>query len=147
MHIYVDGSYNPQTAHWGGGAAILNDEETEVLHTIQVTDFDDNGSRQINGELASSIMSLEYVLNHFDRFEDQKIVIYYDYLGIEKWATGEWSARKDVSKDYSVRVKNLILALKVMHQIEVSFHKVKAHSSDKYNDLADRLSKDACGVK
>lgn len=147
MHIYVDGSYNPQTAHWGGGAAILNDEETEVLHTIQVTDFDDNGSRQINGELASSIMSLEYVLNHSDRFEDKKIVIYYDYLGIEKWATGEWSARKDVSKDYSVRVKNLILALKVMHQIEVSFHKVKAHSSDKYNALVDRLSKDACGVK
>ena len=147
MHIYVDGSYNPQTAHWGGGAAILNDEETEVLHTIQVTDFDDNGSRQINGELASSIISLEYVLNHSDRFEDKKIVIYCDYLGIEKWATGEWSARKDVSKDYSVRVKNLILALKVMHQIEVSFHKVKAHSSDKYNDLADRLSKDACGVK
>lgn len=147
MHIYVDGSYNPQTAHWGGGAAILNDEETEVLHTIQVTDFDDNGSRQINGELASSIMSLEYVLNHSDRFEDKKIMIYYDYLGIEKWATGEWSARKDVSKDYSVRVKNLILALKVMNQIEVGFHKVKAHSSDKYNDLADRLSKDACGVK
>lgn len=62
MHIYVDGSYNPQTAHWGGGAAILDDEETEVLHTIQVTDFDSNGSRQINGELASSIISLEYVL-------------------------------------------------------------------------------------
>lgn len=147
MHIYVDGSYNPQTAHWGGGAAILDDEETEVLHTIQVTDFDSNGSRQINGELASSIMSLEYVLNHSDRFEDKRITIYYDYLGIEKWATGEWSARKDVSRDYSIRVKNLMLALKVMHQIEVSFHKVKAHSSDKYNDLADQLSKDACGVK
>lgn len=147
MHIYVDGSYNPQTAHWGGGAAILDDEETEVLHTIQVTDFDSNGSRQINGELASSIMSLEYVLNHSDQFEDKKIVIYYDYLGIEKWATDEWAARKDVSRDYSIRVKNLILALKVMHQIEVSFHKVKAHSSDKYNDLADQLSKDACGVK
>jgi ribonuclease H len=147
MHIYVDGSYNPQTAHWGGGAAILDDEETEVLHTIQVTDFDSNGSRQINGELASSIMSLEYVLNHSDRFEDKHVAIYYDYLGIEKWATGEWSARKDVSRDYSIRVKNLMLALKVMHQIEVSFHKVKAHSSDKYNDLADQLSKDACGVK
>lgn len=147
MHIYVDGSYNPQTAHWGGGAAILDNEETEVLHTIQVTDFDSNGSRQINGELASSIMSLEYVLNHSDRFEDKHIAIYYDYLGIEKWATGEWSARKDVSRDYSIRVKNLMLALKVMHQIEVSFHKVKAHSSDKYNDLADQLSKDACGVK
>lgn len=147
MHIYVDGSYNPQTAHWGGGAAILDDEETEVLHTIQVTGFDSNGSRQINGELASSIMSLEYVLNHSDRFEDKHIAIYYDYLGIEKWATGEWSARKDVSRDYSIRVKNLMLALKVMHQIEVSFHKVKAHSSDKYNDLADQLSKDACGVK
>lgn len=147
MHIYVDGSYNPQTAHWGGGAAILDDEETEVLHTIQVTDFDSNGSRQINGELASSIMSLEYVLNHSDRFEDKHIAIYYDYLGIEKWATGEWSARKDVSRDYSIRVKNLMLVLKVMHQIEVSFHKVKAHSSDKYNDLADQLSKDACGVK
>lgn len=147
MHIYVDGSYNPQTAHWGGGAAILDDEETEVLHTIQVTDFDSNGSRQINGELASSIISLEYVLNHSDQFEDKHIAIYYDYLGIEKWATGEWSARKDVSRDYSIRVKNLMLALKVMHQIEVSFHKVKAHSSDKYNDLADQLSKDACGVK
>lgn len=147
MHIYVDGSYNPQTKHWGGGAAILNDEETEVLHTIQITDEDKNGSRQINGELTSSIMSLEYVLNHSDQFEDKNIVIYYDYLGIETWATGEWTARKEVAKDYSVRVKNLILALKVMHQIDVRFQKVKAHSSDKYNDLADRLSKDACGVK
>lgn len=147
MHIYVDGSYNQQTAHWGGGAVILNDEETEVLHTIQVTDKDKNGSRQINGELTSSIMSLEYVLNHSDQFLDNHIAIYYDYLGIETWATGEWTARKEVAKEYSVRVKNLILALKIMHQIEVSFHKVKAHSSDKYNDLADRLSKAACGVK
>lgn len=146
MHIYVDGSYNPHTKHWGGGAAILNDEETEVLHTIQTTDLDKNGSRQINGELASTIMSLEYVLNHIDKFDDKVIEIYYDYLGIEKWAIGEWSARKEVSKDYSLRVKNLMLAFQVMHQIEVKFVKVKAHSSDKYNDLADRLSKDACGV-
>ena len=91
-------------------------------------------------------MSLEYVLNHIDKFDDKVIEIYYDYLGIEKWAIGEWSARKEVSKDYSLRVKNLMLALQVMHQIEVKFVKVKAHSSDKYNDLADRLSKDACGV-
>lgn len=146
MRIYVDGSYNPHTKHWGGGSAILNNEETEVLHTIQTTDFDNNGSRQINGELASTIMSLEYVLNHIDKFDDKEIEIYYDYLGIEKWAIGEWSARKEVSKDYSLRVKNLMLALQVMHQIEVKFVKVKAHSSNKYNDLADRLSKDACGV-
>ena len=30
---------------------------------------------------------------------------------------------------------------------DISFHKVKGHSNDKYNDMADQLAKDALGIK
>ena len=35
----------------------------------------------------------------------------------------------------------------IKKSVKVSFNKVKGHSGDKYNDVADRLAKDALGIK
>ena len=35
----------------------------------------------------------------------------------------------------------------VKDKIEVIFHKVKGHSNNHYNDLADKLAKEALGIK
>ena len=32
-------------------------------------------------------------------------------------------------------------------KVNITFEKVKGHSGDKYNDLADSLAKAACGVE
>ena len=98
MKIYVDGSYNPRTKVWGGAAILMQDDDV-VIKEILVSDKDLNGSRQINGESESTIHALRYILEHLKEIDDKTITIFYDYEGIEKWATGEWTARKDVAVD------------------------------------------------
>ena len=64
----------------------------------------------------------------------------YDYAGIEKWYTGKWQANSGIAVAYTTfrdQVKN---------KIKVNFIKVKSHSNDKYNDLADTLAKKALGI-
>lgn len=148
MHIYVDGSYNSKTKHWGGGVLICDDSEQVVIQTLSVSGPDVNGSRQINGELESAIMALDYVKNHVDALaENEEVKLYYDYQGIESWANNEWKANKPVAKSYKTRVNRILLELRFMHGVTVNFEKVKSHSGVKMNDIADRVCGEACGVK
>lgn len=146
MKIYVDGSYNPKTKVWGGAAILMQDDDV-VIKEILVSDKDLNGSRQINGELESTIHALRYVLEHLQEISDKKITVFYDYAGIEKWATGEWTARKDVVIDYKKRVQRHLMLLRYEHKIEIIFTKVKAHSGEEFNEKVDRLAKSACKVE
>jgi ribonuclease HI len=57
-------------------------------------------------------------------------------MGIEKWATREWKAKSDISKLYIKEFDKLI----DKHNINVSFNKIKAHTGDKYNEIADGLA-------
>lgn len=146
MKIYVDGSYNPKTKVWGGAAILMQDDDV-VIKEILVSDKDLNGSRQINGELESTIHALRYVLEHLQEISDKKITVFYDYAGIEKWATGEWTARKDVAIYYKKRVQRHLMLLRYEHKIEIIFTKVKAHSGEEFNEKVDRLAKSACKVE
>lgn len=65
----------------------------------------------------------------------------YDYVGIEKWATGQWRTGKQVSMDYVSYYAILSV------DVDVSFTKVKAHSGVEYNELADKLAKEALFLK
>ncbi len=69
------------------------------------------------------------------------LYLHYDYMGIEKWAKGEWKANKygtQEYRDYYNSIKN---------KLNVIFIKVLAHSGDKYNEEADALAKSALGIK
>lgn len=148
MHIYVDGSYNQATDHWGGGAVICDDSESIVIQTLSISGPNVNGSNQITGELESAIIALEYVKNHVNALaENEEVTLFYDYEGIGKWATNEWKANKPVAKSYKTRVNRILLELRFMHDVTVNFEKVKSHSGVKMNDIADRVCGEACGVK
>ena len=71
----------------------------------------------------------------------KEITIFYDYQGIESWATGDWKTNNNLTRDY----KKFIDEIK--SQIDINFVKVKGHSNDKYNDMADELAKQALGIK
>jgi len=70
----------------------------------------------------------------------KSISIFYDYEGIQKWCNGDWKAKKEGTKRYVEFYKD---ASKL---VDVDFIKVKGHSGDKYNDLADELAKKALGL-
>ena len=63
--------------------------------------------------------------------------VYYDYEGIEKWCTGAWKANKSGTKAYREYYR------KISGQLKISFHKVRGHSGDTYNEMADKLAKKA----
>ena len=65
--------------------------------------------------------------------------ICFDYEGIEKWCTGAWKANKTGTIAYREFYQ------KACTQVNIRFVKVKGHSGDKYNDLADKLAKEAVG--
>ena len=70
----------------------------------------------------------------------ERIVIYHDYEGIAKWCNGAWRANKEGTKAYRAYYDQ------VKDKLKIQFIKVKGHSGDKYNDMADRLAKKALNL-
>lgn len=133
---YVDGSYNVTTKEYAFGAVLLyNGEEKTFSRRFERDAL--ASMRNVAGEILGASFAMEYSVEHGFR----EIAIYYDYTGIENWALGNWKANLDGTKRYQELYKKLSPSLMV------HFCKVKGHSGDKYNDLADRLAKDALGIK
>ena len=65
----------------------------------------------------------------------QSLTIVHDYQGIASWCTGEWKTNKEGTKAYKAYFDSL------KDKIIIHFQKVKGHSGDEYNDLADELAK------
>ena len=133
---YVDGSYNADTKIFGYGVVFFYDNKKVELYKS----YDDEEMatmRNVAGEIYGSMVAMEYAIEH----NIPKLDIYYDYMGIEKWCTGQWKAGKAGTIAYK---KYYNQAKKKVH---ISFCKVKGHSGDKYNDLADALAKKACGIE
>ena len=86
--------------------------------------------RNVAGEIKAAILAMNYAISKGYK----SITIFYDYQGIESWATGEWKAKKECTKAYKEYFDE------ISKIVDVSFIKVKAHSGDKYNNMADRLA-------
>jgi ribonuclease HI len=71
----------------------------------------------------------------------KEVVIYYDYMGIEMWATGGWKRNKTGTIAYYEFMQQ------VKNQISITFKKVKGHSGVEGNEEADRLAKEAVGIE
>ena len=133
---YVDGSFNASTGIFGYGVVMFHN--SRELHLNDSFDDEEMASmRNVAGEIYGSMAAMEYAIKN----NVKNLTIFYDYMGISKWCTGEWKTNK----------KGTILYKKYYEQakkkVNITFEKVKGHSGDKYNDLADRLAKDACGIE
>ncbi len=132
---YVDGSYNVATGEYSYGmVGFFKDEE--VRFSEKFNDPELALMRNVAGELEGAMKAMSYALS----VGAEALDIYYDYEGIEKWCTGAWKTNKEGTKNYKAYY------LSIKDRIEISFHKVRGHSGDKYNDEADRLAKDALGI-
>jgi viroplasmin and RNaseH domain-containing protein len=130
--IYVDGSY--MNGATGFGAVILKDGRVvdELCGAVDAAEV--NNTRQIAGELIAVREALNWCVEH----AINAVSIYYDYLGIEKWATGKWKTNQPLTKDYARFVGEC--------PIKVRWHKVDSHTGDRWNDRADALAKKGAGL-
>ncbi|MBM7408863.1 viroplasmin family protein [Methanococcus maripaludis] len=132
MHAWVDGSFNLKNKEYGAGALIVfNDIKKEIK--AKGNDKELSKMRNVAGEILASELAMEYAVSK----NVKNLVIYHDYMGIEKWCTGEWKTNKSGTIEYKEKCKNYI------KRLNIEFVKVKAHSGDKNNEIADKLAKES----
>lgn len=127
---YVDGSYNVLTEEYACGVVLFSNGE-EIHISEKGEDDSVRSMRNVAGEILGAKRAMEYCVANGIK----SLSIYHDYQGIASWCLGEWKTNKDGTiayKQYYDSIKN---------QLEVRFVKVKGHSGDQYNDLADELAK------
>lgn len=133
---YVDGSYRADNCRFSCGIVIFHNGK-ELTFSESFSDTDLASMRNVAGEIKGAQMAMSYCAENGIKNLD----LYYDYEGIEKWCTGQWKTNKEGTIAYK-RFYD-----RVSPYVNVSFNKVKGHSGDKYNDMADRLAKDALGIE
>ncbi len=132
---YTDGSYDIKTKRFSAGVVLFHNGET-AQYSEAFDEPDMAQMRNVAGEIRASMYAMGYcILNGVSTLE-----ICYDYEGVEKWCTGAWKTNKDGTKRYKEYYDSL------KNVLDVTFTKVKGHSGDKYNDMADKLAKKALGL-
>ena len=128
--VYVDGSYRNKDKSHSYGVYMFNDEEE---YTYSKRFFKDSDMRNVSGEIKGAMRAMEEAV----KLGKKKIYLHYDYEGIRSWALGFWKTNKEGTIYY----KNFYDSIK--DKLEVKFIKVEAHSGVKYNELVDKLAKEA----
>lgn len=137
---FVDGSYNNDARRAGFGAIIISkggNKSTSYKSFGENLGEDFISLRNVAAELEGVKEAVEIAVSSHKK----KIILYYDYIGIEKWAIGEWAAKKPLTRKYVEYMKEK------MSLIEIEFIKVPAHSDIKYNEEADKLAKESLLAK
>ncbi len=153
---YVDGSFNPSINRYAFGCIMVRKRfaeaaEKESLNSFEafqneadpyeiVTTLKGSGNdpevakiRNVAGEMLGAMNAVRWAKKEgYDSID-----IFYDYAGIEMWATGKWKAKNEYTQSYAEYMK------KSSKEIEIQFKKVEAHTGIKYNEQADKLAKSA----
>lgn len=133
---YVDGSYREDREEYSYGCVIFHGGEMEK-YSKKFPKSSYSVHRNVSGEIAGSVFAIKKALEK----NVKSISIFYDYQGIESWANGDWKTNTSLTKEYKKFIDQ------VKNDIEINFVKVKGHSDNTYNDMADGLAKKALGIK
>lgn len=126
---YIKGSYDKNTNCYGYGMVFVSGEGIEEFN---FKDYDLYGMRYVSGELEAAkdavlravLLGIEY------------LTIVFDYIGVEKFATGEWSANQPGTEEYQNWMQE------ASSFMNIQFLKVKAHTGIIEHDRAEVLGKE-----
>lgn len=132
VYAYIDGSFDRINGIYGSGVVIVDgDKKHEYKHAGNREDYAQ--LHNVAGELEAAKFVMWYAVDK----KIKEVTLFYDYQGIEAWATGAWEANLTYTQDY-VKFYN-----KVKERVKVNFVKVKAHTGVELNELVDKLAKEA----
>jgi ribonuclease HI len=130
-NIYIDGSFDDKIKKCSYGMVILHNNKelinSKVIDHPALAEY-----RNVTGEIAGACNAMNYCIES----KIPNLNLYYDYEGIKKWCTGEWDTKCQLSKSYNNFYK------KASKEIQINFKKVKSHSGNKYNELADKAARE-----
>lgn len=147
VRIFTDGacSENPGP---GGWAAVFNTEKK--CYTISGNELHTTNNRM---ELRAVVESLRKILskrknkskNQYDIFSDSAYVVNtINNNWLEKWKMNGWKTTKgrDVKNRELWEELNELIDNINRKRIEVTFHKIKGHSGNMFNELVDKIAKE-----
>lgn len=134
IEIWVDGSCIPRghgslRLGWGllvkkNGVEIHRDKGNDIPHEAVE-------HRNVAGEILAILKAIKWCQSQ----GISEMTIYYDYQGLESWATGAWRAKLPFTKAYAHAVNE--------SGITIHWVKVRAHSGNPENEIVDKLAKEA----
>ncbi len=128
---YVDGSYDDSIKKYAFGCVFLLPDGRIFTEFGNGDNPQSLAQRNVTGEMLGAMYAVRFaILNGFSEIE-----IRYDYQGIEKWVTGEWRSRTELTGKYAQAMRQW------GKQIAMYFTKVAAHTNVTYNELADKMAK------
>lgn len=128
---YVDGSYDDSLKKYAFGCVFLLEDGRIYTECGNGDNPQSLQHRNVTGEMLGAMFAVKAaMLNGF-----QAVEIRYDYQGIEKWVTGEWRSKTELTQKYAAAMREW------SRSIRITFTKVPAHSNVRYNELADRMAK------
>lgn len=132
MIAFVDGSYEKFSKTFGSGIAVLDIKE-DIVYEYRYAGHDKWDQWNIVGEIEAAKYAIKLA---YDK-NLKSICIYHDLKNISLWACGAWQAKNSYTQSYVKFIEEY------SEKLKITFIKVKGHSCNKYNDIADRLAREA----
>lgn len=133
MIAYVDGSYDHSLKKYAFGCVFLLPDGSIYVENGNGDNPESLALRNVTGEMLGAMFAVRFAMVNGYR----KIELRYDYEGIEKWVTGVWKSKTDLTQKYAKAMRGWNTS------VEITFTKVAAHTNVYYNELADQLAKGA----
>lgn len=131
---FTDGSFSKELTKFSYGVHLIlpNGQKQNISGCRADREF--LKTANVAGEVFGVIEALKWAKeNGF-----KKIKIYHDYQGLAHWITSEWSAYSKISLMYV----EFWASVKPEFS-EIKFQNVPSHSNISFNDVADKLAKEA----
>ncbi|KUO75224.1 MAG: hypothetical protein APF77_11350 [Clostridia bacterium BRH_c25] len=96
VEIYIDGSYSPERKIAAYGLVIVKNNKAFLKDFSAYPYSDVTESQNVGAELLGAKRAVELALAN----DIKKLVIYYDYIGIEKFAINIWKAKTPQTIEY-----------------------------------------------
>jgi len=145
VRLYTDGSCDPNPGQGGWGVLVLIFKENKLMKSLKLQGYSANTTNN-RMELLACIKALEYV-EFVEKprsitilSDSQYVVSCIQERWYEKWISKNWHGVKnpDLWKDFLDRLGRYL---------RIQFIKVKGHSENKFNDLADTFANEASILK
>ena len=130
---YVDGSYEHSLQKYAFGCVFLLADGRILTEKGSGSNPESAKLRNVTGEMLGAMFAVKWAMKNGFR----SIEIRYDYEGVEKWVTGAWKSKTELTIKYAETMRNW------SKKIGISFEKVAAHSNVYFNEMADELAKSA----
>ena len=131
IRIYTDGSFRDDTIAW----AFVAVQKNEVVHqdngVIKNPKPDLIKIQNVGAELKAVMLAVCWAMGE----GHQQVVICHDYVGVSKWVQRKWRAKNFYTQQYTRWMTKV--------NITIHFRHVKGHSGNQFNELADKLAKEA----